>query len=99
MRPTPCSRCGGDEAENQSRLNLCACLRQTTIKLAKAFVDKVYDTVKKWDGFETRAGKYGLRPFTKHLYGLSTNYEKTLVADVTRMCKVFGLVIDRVLQE
>lgn len=67
--------------------------------LAKQFVDEIYESVSNWDGYKFRVGKYGLQPFTKYLNATDDGFEMTLFLDITKMCKSFGPVLDRVLKE
>jgi hypothetical protein len=67
------------------------------IELAKAVVESVRGEVESWEGYKFRAGAYGVQPFTKNLDGSSKDFEKDLVHEVERLCKVLGDKIDETL--
>lgn len=68
-------------------------------EIAQPIVDAIFDEVSSWDGYKFRAGKYGLQPFTKILNGTSADFPSILADEVTRICKLIGPVIDRILKQ
>lgn len=67
--------------------------------IAQPFVDAVYGEVKKWEGYEFRAGKYGTQPFTKILDGTDEDFEEILSVEVQRMCLKLGLEMDKAIEQ
>jgi hypothetical protein len=66
--------------------------------LAVPVVDAIFDTIVDWEDYRFRAGKYGLQPFTLNLDGMSEDFEKVLVKEITKVSREVGPVIDRVLK-
>jgi len=67
------------------------------IELSKPVIDAVYKTVSQWPGYKFRAGKYGQQPFTLLLNGVSEQFEEELEKEITRLCRLFGPVVDATL--
>ena len=67
------------------------------IALTKPIIDEVYTTVAEWPNYKFRVGKYGQQPFTLILDGSSSKFETELEKEVTRLCKLFGPLIDKTL--
>lgn len=72
------------------------------IKLSQPFIDKTYDLISSWPGYVFRTGKYGTHPFTCNLAFDSANtapFIKAMTAEMTRLCKKLGPVMDETLIE
>jgi hypothetical protein len=67
-------------------------------ELARPFIDKIYDEVKAWDGYEFRENKYGTQPFTKKLDGTAEGFEKTLAREIGKICSRLGPIMDQTLK-
>jgi len=68
-------------------------------EISESIVGAILDEVSTWDGYKFRAGKYGLQPFTKVLDGSSAKFTSTLADGVSRICKVVGPAVDKVLAQ
>jgi len=68
------------------------------IALTQPVIDEVFEVISKWPGYKFRAGKYGQQPFTLFLDGTSKDFEAELETEVTRLCKTFGPLIDKILK-
>jgi hypothetical protein len=65
---------------------------------SRPLVDAIYREVSEWKGYNFRAGKYGLQPFTKLLDASSGRFEANLAKEIERLCKVIGPKIDETLK-
>jgi hypothetical protein len=68
-------------------------------ELTKPIVDAAYETISNCEGYKFRAGKYGQQPFTFSIDGTSADFETELENEVTRLCKIFGPLIDKTLSD
>ncbi|MGZ3707000.1 MAG: hypothetical protein ACXVA8_13305, partial [Bdellovibrionota bacterium] len=67
------------------------------IALSKPVIDAALGVVSQWPGYKVRAGKYGQQPFTLTMDGASDTFETELEREVSRLCKMFGPLIDQTL--
>lgn len=65
--------------------------------LSMPIVDAVFPEMSKWKGYRFRAGKYGMQPFALELDTTQPAFEIQLVQETTRLCRLLGPVVDKVL--
>ncbi len=67
-------------------------------EFVKPLVDRIYDEISSWEGYEFRTGKYGQQPFTKYLDATDEKFESQLAKELARLCERVGPQIDKILK-
>ncbi len=67
--------------------------------VSKIFVDRSEKTIKSWNGYKFRTGKYGTQYFSKSFKVSDKDLHRSVADEFEKLCTVLGPEIDRALKE